>query len=755
MTGVIGSILDRSAIAARTAGRKFSGVDVAGRALERLGDEGGAVAEAARNLSSVDLSKLNRDVQDAGAPVAAYFDVEAARLECERLLAAREFRGRVATGILIWILEGGPEDRVKGFSVVRQILDSCGVTSSALAETELKRRTMTPVGVPIDAEGEIVDGDDISGRRFAGRGPQVVSHAVALRRALLHGEHYLLVGARGAGKTAFVRRLVEHVLRGFEHDDDPRIRQTRFFWCDRRDLVGSASDARERFERLTELIGEGWTPVIDDLDIVMSDATPTGEEAIRSLGHMFVAGRKGFVLVAERQAVERLPFLVQLARRSLPPPADDVTERIASEHLRTGSIRGAGGMRLSVGAGALAAQACRLARANYAESAAPQSVLRVIDGAMDLALQTGAETFDDSTLFDFIARDINTPREMIERDAAALFAMLYEHLSGVVFAQEHAVLTVAKAVAYADHTAMERVPRARILLAGPPGVGKTCLARTLAEALGYDREAFGVFNMSEFATESARTRFIGADPGYVGYSATRTIYDIARSRPSCVILLDEIDRAHPSIQDILLSILEGQGDDAHGRPVSFSQSIILATTNLGMEQIEAAWRRGADAGRTRDEVARNLDSQTLRDLVLSGVVDEVENDMQRALDDRIETVRSQFGGCDDPVSQSSMIDDYIALLRRREALQLTRRHSAFDRAFLDRIDKLVPFLPIDSPDDIAPILDQKLHEIGWMDCPDLVREAILAEAAGSSGSVRSVIRLVKEHWETHHLTGEV
>ena len=209
--------------------------------------------------------------------------------------------------------------------------------------------------------------------------------------------------------------------------------------------------------------------------------------------------------------------------------------------------------------------------------------------------------------------------------------------------------------------------------------------------------------MSEFATEGARTRFIGADPGYVGYSATRTIYDIARARPSCVILLDEIDRAHPSIQDILLSILEGQGDDA-----SRSTDFVLAVDYPCDHQSGHGADRGrlaswAEEGRTRDEVARSLDTQTLRDLVLSGAVDEVENDMQRVLDERIASVRSQFGECEDPDAQGALIDDYIGLSRRREALQLTRRHSAFDRAFLDRIDKLVPFLPIDSPEDIAPI----------------------------------------------------
>jgi ATP-dependent Clp protease ATP-binding subunit ClpA len=251
--------------------------------------------------------------------------------------------------------------------------------------------------------------------------------------------------------------------------------------------------------------------------------------------------------------------------------------------------------------------------------------------------------------------------------------------------------------------------------------------------------------MSEYSGEAARTRFLGSDPGYIGFRETRTVYDAVRARPSCVVLLDEIDRAHPSIQDILLSILEGQGADASGRPVYFTHAIILATTNLGMEQIEADWNEAQDKGIPRDEAAAALDDRKLRSLILNGALDEVERGMQVTLDRRVADARSGFAGATDPDEQDARIAVYVDAMRRRSALEVTRRHSPLDRAFLDRIDVIVPFFPINSRADVTDIVALELRRIGWPDCPSETHDRIVQEIL-EGGSVRAIKRLVKEEF---------
>ncbi|WP_419695410.1 AAA family ATPase [Mesorhizobium muleiense] len=747
MTGVISAFFERAGVAAQTAGRRFAGIDLARMALKALHADGDEIRDAQAFLDSVDLGGLSLTSAERAGPILTAFNnggAASSRAACEAALAQRGYLGRTASGVLLWIGETPADDRVGSFALVRQALERSGLTADWLLDAEERRRASFQIGCLIDPAGEIHDADDLSGRRLIGRGPQLIKHVAALRRAIIAEEHYLLVGPPGCGKTAFLRRLAEAALRAFDRDDNPRLRNLQFCYCDRRSLVRSQADAETAFGALSTVMEAGIMPIIDDIDLVMSEKLPSGEVAIRALGHEFVAGRRSLLIAGDRDGVRRTGFVSQLQPRSLPPIADDQASQVAAEQIAVFAQRDS---TLSLGetADVIGRRAQRLAKENYADVSAPKGALTIIEGALELARDFPAEPFTSKSLVTFVARDLNTPREMIEREGAELVAVLKQQLLGEVVAQDTAVSHVIEAVAYGERTSTGKSPRARILMAGPPGVGKTYLARSLATALGYDDDAFIMLNMSEYSGEAARTRFLGSDPGYVGFRETRTIYDAVRARPSCVVLLDEIDRAHPSIQDILLSILEGQGADASGRPVYFTHAIILATTNLGMEQIEADWNEAQDKGIPRDEAAAALGDRKLRSLILNGALDEVERAMQVTLDRRVADARSGFSGATDPDEQDARIAVYVDAMRRRSALEVTRRHSPLDRAFLDRIDVIVPFFPINSRADVTDIVALELRRIGWPDCPKETRDRIIQEIL-EGGSVRAIKRLVKEEF---------
>jgi hypothetical protein len=271
------------------------------------------------------------------------------------------------------------------------------------------------------------------------------------------------------------------------------------------------------------------------------------------------------------------------------------------------------------------------------------------------------------------------------------------------------------------------------------------LARSLAGLLGSEDEGFFAFNMSEYSSETARTRFIGADPGYVGFQTTRTLYDLVRAQPSCVVLLDEIDRAHSSLQDILLSILEGNGRDNQGQLIDFRQVIFMLTTNLGQDAITVAY----EAGGSREQLARQLDDRRLRAIILKGLEDPAEESMmtfleaevRRRSDEVTEGLKRAGAGESDVVN--AQIDRYLDAKQRVADLRAKQRTSPLDRAFLDRIDFVLPFFPIDEKEGhLTGVLDLILERFDWNDCPH--RTEILAEAEKNKVSMRGLERLVRE-----------
>ena len=177
------------------------------------------------------------------------------------------------------------------------------------------------------------------------------------------------------------------------------------------------------------------------------------------------------------------------------------------------------------------------------------------------------------------------PSGFLSRSERERLADLEQLLSQRVIGQPEAVRAAAKAVRMSRSGIRELSrPAAALLFAGPTGVGKTELCRTLAELVFGTREAFQRLDMSEYMEKFSTSRLLGAPPGYVGYDETTSLTDRIRRRPYCLLLLDEADKAHPEVLNLLLQILEeGELTDSAGRKASFRHSLVVLTCNLSLE----------------------------------------------------------------------------------------------------------------------------------------------------------------------------
>ena len=180
------------------------------------------------------------------------------------------------------------------------------------------------------------------------------------------------------------------------------------------------------------------------------------------------------------------------------------------------------------------------------------------------------------------------PVNKLEETEATKLLRLEEVLHQRVIGQDEAIKVVAQAVrrARAGLKDPDR-PIGSFIFLGPTGVGKTELARALAEALFDDEEAMVRIDMSEYMEKHSVSRMIGSPPGYVGYDEGGQLTEPIRRRPYSVVLFDEIEKAHPDVFNILLQILEdGQLTDSTGRKVDFKNTVVIMTSNVGANLIE-------------------------------------------------------------------------------------------------------------------------------------------------------------------------
>ncbi len=206
------------------------------------------------------------------------------------------------------------------------------------------------------------------------------------------------------------------------------------------------------------------------------------------------------------------------------------------------------------------------------------------------------EEVDEEDIARVVSRWTGVPVSKLMEGEKEKLIHLEEELHKRVIGQDEAVRAVADAVLRARAGIKDpNRPIGSFIFLGPTGVGKTELARALAQALFDDDRNMTRLDMSEYMEKHTVARLIGAPPGYVGYEEGGQLTEAVRRKPYSVILLDEIEKAHPDVFNVLLQLLDdGRLTDGHGRTVSFRNAVVIMTSNLGSHEILAHQERGGD-----------------------------------------------------------------------------------------------------------------------------------------------------------------
>jgi len=439
----------------------------------------------------------------------------------------------------------------------------------------------------------------------------------------------LIIGPSGVGKTALVEGLALAIAAG----EAGPLNETRLLALEVGALLAGTALRGSLSERLSSLRREvaagGTVLFIDELHSLMGSGSEGGggNGAADELKSALARGELPCIGATTEEEYQRhIAKDAALARRFTPIFLAE-PEPEEAEVMITGSLPAYESHHGCTFHEATVAAAVRLSHRYMSEGALPAKAFDVLDLAASRSARKGELEVSPRAVAEVVAEAVRMPVERIDGGDEERLLNLESLLAERVVGREQAIASISQTLRRNQAGFGGRRPIGSFLLLGPTGVGKTEVARALSDVLFGSSDDMLRFDMGEFTESHAVARLIGAPPGYVGHEEGGQLTEAVRRKPYRVLLFDEIEKAHPDVQQVLLALLdEGRVSDGRGLRVSFRHCLVILTSNLGA--IRSTERRIGFGGAS--EASESIQSSALVEAAkaamppeLMGRIDEV------------------------------------------------------------------------------------------------------------------------------------